>query len=248
MIIVANHWNEDLEWLKKSKYPVVIIDKVGSAPSCFEPAMVLENKGGAESSYFKYIIENYENLPDNVAFLHGHETAYHQRHPRSLLEVIEGANLSHGYIPLNGWVRAYKFFNEVGTMNAPQLWDDLKLPQELKPRDGSLMMFQPNSQFIVSKERIRRFSKEHYEHMYKVLIDEEKEWCPHSKMMIARHYAMLENIFHIMYGEGRFDFYNPSWFRFDYFPEPWGGHPEHDAQLVRDLMRLPVAVLEQKFF
>jgi hypothetical protein len=171
MIIVANHWNEDLEWLKKSKYPVVIIDKVGSAPSCFEPAMVLENKGGAESSYFKYIIENYENLPDNVAFLHGHETAYHQRHPRSLLEVIEGANLSHGYIPLNGWVRAYKFFNEVGTMNAPQLWDDLKLPQELKPRDGSLMMFQPNSQFIVSKERIRRFSKEHYEHMYKVLID-----------------------------------------------------------------------------
>lgn len=83
MIIVANHWNEDLEWLKKSKYPVVIIDKVGSALSCFEPTMVLENKGGAESSYFKYIIENYENLPDNVAFLHGHETAYHQRHPRS---------------------------------------------------------------------------------------------------------------------------------------------------------------------
>jgi hypothetical protein len=247
MIIVANHWQEDIEWLKKSKFPVIIIDKVGSAPSCFEPAMILENKGGAESSYFKYIIENYDNLPDHVAFLHGHETAYHQKHSRPLLEVIEGANLSHGYIPLSGWIRGYQFFHEVGVLNCPQMWDDFNLPQEIKPKNGSLLLFQPNSQFIVSKERIRRFSKKLYEHMYNVMMLEEKEWCPHAKMMIGRHYALLENVFHIMYGEGRLDFYNPTWFNFTYFPCIWEGHNEQEMEKMKQLITLPPSILEKLY-
>jgi len=247
MIIVTNHWQEDLEWLKKSKFPVVVIDKVGSAPSCFEPAMILENKGGADSSYFKYIIENYDNLPDHVAFLHGHETAYHQKHSRPLLEVIEGANLAHGYIPLNGWVRGYQFFDEAGVLNCPQMWDDFKLPQEIKPRIGSLMMYEPNAQFIVSKERMRRFPKELYEHMYNVMMTEEAEWCPHAKMMIGRHRAILENIFHILYGDGRLDFYNPTWFNFEHFPIVWGGHNEKDTEMMKQLVTLPPSVLERLY-
>jgi len=248
MIIVTNHWQEDLEWLKKSKFPVVVIDKVGSAPSCFEPAMVLQNKGGAESSYFKYIIENYDALPDHIAFLHGHETAYHHHHTRPLLEVIEGANLSHGYIPLNGCVRAYCFMNEEGVQNLPQAWDDFKLPQELKPKTGSVIMFEPHSQFIVSKEMIKRFPKELYEHMYDVMMNEEPEWCPYSKAMIGRHYAALENIFHIMYGKGRIHFYDPTWFNFQYFPVVWPGHVvEKQYQAIQGLLTLPVSVIERMY-
>lgn len=234
LLIVTNHWKEDMEWLKKSKFPVVMIDKEGSAPSCFEPWMVLPNKGGAESSYFKYIIENYDNLPDHVAFLHGHETAYHQKHDRPLLEVIEGANISHhGYIPLNGWIRFYRFQNEEGVMDLPQLWDDFKLPKELKPYNGCLLGFQPNSQFIVSRERIRRFSKELYEHMYNVMLTEDREWCPKAEMMIGRHYALLENIFHIMYGDNGPMYYNvPSWFNFEYKPCLWEGHTEYERAVV----------------
>jgi hypothetical protein len=230
LVIVTNHWNEDMEWLKKSKFPVVMFDKEGSTPSCFEPYMVLPNKGGAESSYFKYIIENYDNLPDHVAFIHGHETAYHQKHNRPLLEVIEGANLAHGYIPLNGWVRFYRFQNEAGVMDLPTLWDDFKLPMEIKPRTGTAIGFQPNSQFIVSKERIRRFSKELYEHMYNVMLTEIPEMCPYVKKPIGRHYALLENIFHIMYGDGPMHYHDPSWFHFEYTPCLWEGHTPEERK------------------
>ena len=237
LVIVTNHWKEDMEWLKKSKFPVFMIDKEGSAPSCFEPYMVLPNKGGAESSYFKYIIENYDNLPDHVAFLHGLETAYHQKHDRPLLEVIEGANLEHGYIPLNGWVRFYRFQNEVGVMDLPTLWDDFKLPKEMKPRESSPLGFQPNSQFIVSRERIRRFPKELYEHMYNVMLAEEQEWCPKANMMIGRHYALLENIFHIMYGNGPLHYHDPTWFHFEYTPCLWEGHTPDERRFLENFIK-----------
>jgi len=179
LTIVTSHWKENLEWLKKSKFPVILIDKEGSDPSCFEPQHIIPNKNNETSSFIKYIIENYENLPDHIAFIHGHENAYHQKHDRPLLEVIEGSNLEHGYIHLNGWVRFCNFYNEEGVLNAPKLWDDLKLPN--KPALGSILVFQPNSQFIVSKERIRLHSKELYEHIYKVLMNSQKEYCPFTK-------------------------------------------------------------------
>ena len=230
LVIVTNHWKENLEWLKKSKFPVVLIDKVGSDPSCFEPTYIIPNKGGAESSYFKYIIENYDNLPDNVAFLHGHETAYHQVHDRPLLEVIEAANLYHGYIPINGWVRFYQFYNEIGTLDQPAIWDNFHLPMEEKPEIGSLMVYEPNSQFIVSRDRIRRHPKELYEHMYSILMTEEPEWCPHLKRPLCKHYAALENIFHIIFGEGQQFFYKPDFFNFHYVPAIWN----------KDAMRIEV--------
>jgi hypothetical protein len=238
MIIVTNHWKEDMEWLKNSKFPVVMVDKEGSAPSCFTPWMVLPNKGGAESSYFKFIIENYHKLPDHIAFLHGHETAYHQKHERPLLEVIEGANLAHGYIPLNGWVRFYNFQNEEGVMDLPKLWDDFKLPAEIKPPLHSIMSFQPNSQFIVSRERICRFSKELYEHMYNVMLTEEPEICPYVNKPIGRHYALLENIFHIMYAYNTTYYHDPTWFNFEYTPCLWEGHTPEEKEFIETCIKM----------
>jgi len=219
MIIVTSHWKEDLTWLKKSKFPVVLIDKEGSDPSCFEPQYIIPNKGGAESTYFKYIIENYENLPDHIAFIHGHETTYHHKHNRPLLEVLEGANLSFGYIPLSNWVRHYYFDNIIGDrLDCPTLWDNFNLPNEIKPEKGSLLIFQPNSEFIVSKERILRHPKQVYINMFDVLMTEEKLWCPHLKINVGKHYALLENIFHIIFFEENIYFYNKNWFNFDFHP------------------------------
>jgi hypothetical protein len=228
LVILTSHWKEDLDWLKKSKFPVVLIDKEGSDPSCFEPAFVIPNKGGVESVFCKYVIENYDNLPDNLAVIHGHENAFHHHHDRPLLEVIESANLSHGYIPLNGGVRFYPFYNEVGTLDAPQMWDDLHLPQNEKPEIGSLMICQPNSQFIVTRDRIRRHPKELYEHMLDVLMTEEPTWCEAAKCNIYPHHCSFENIFHIFFGEKQQFFYNPDWFNFKHTPKVWCGHPKDE--------------------
>lgn len=40
---------------------------------------------------------------------------------------------------------------------------------------------------------------------------------PHTKT----HYAMLENIFHIIFGEKQEYFYDPTWFNFEYVPIAW---------------------------
>ena len=102
--IVTSHWKEDLTWLKKSEFPVVLIDKEGADPTCFEPSYVIPNKGLEASVYLKFIIERYNDLPDHVAFIHGHETAHHQKHSRPLLELIRNANTKkYDFISLNHW-------------------------------------------------------------------------------------------------------------------------------------------------
>jgi hypothetical protein len=238
LVIVASHWNEDVEWLKKSKFPVVLVDKEGSTPSCFEPSFVTPNKGGAESSYFKYIIENYENLPDNVAFIHAHETGYHRHYPMDFLKVLEGANLSHGYIPLSGGVRFYPFYNDsMGILNMPELWDNMKLPSEKKPVIGSIMVYQPGPEYIVSKERILSYPKEFYEHIYNVLINEEKKMCPYVKVKVGAHHYALEHFMHMVYGEGQHCFYDPTWFHFHYHPDTFFHvyTPEENAKFTEHL-------------
>lgn len=99
MIIVTSHWNENLEWLKKSKWPVVLIDHEGSSKPCLKPHTVIPNKGREASSYIRFMRDNYYRLPDYIVCLHGHENAWHHMHPYPLLNLIRPAN----YLPLNGY-------------------------------------------------------------------------------------------------------------------------------------------------
>lgn len=101
IVIVTSHWKEDLNWLKKSKYPVVLIDHEGSDPPAIEPTSIIPNRGNESSSYIRYIIDNWDNLPDYVAFIHGHETSHHQKHREHMLNLIDRAQRS-SFVTLNG--------------------------------------------------------------------------------------------------------------------------------------------------
>ena len=101
VVIVTSHWKEDLNWLKKSKYPVVLIDHKGSEPPAIEPTTIIPNRGNESSSYIRYIIDNWDDLPDYMAFIHGHETSHHQKHNEHMLTLIEQAQRT-GFVPLNG--------------------------------------------------------------------------------------------------------------------------------------------------
>lgn len=153
--IVTSHWKEDLDWLKQSKWPVVLIDKEGADPSWLTPQHVIPNKGREVSVYLKYIIENYDNLPDNIAFIHGHETAWHQHYPNPLLDLIECANIeNYGFISLNNWVRMYPFADEdTGMQKIATLWDEFEFPMK-KPPTMYTLACPLGAQFIVSRERI----------------------------------------------------------------------------------------------
>ena len=107
LVIVTTHYNEDLEWLKKSKYPVVLCDKPGAKSSSFIPdkkCTIDVNKGQEASSYLKYIIENYDNLPERIAFIHGHEESYHQKYPKHILEAIDDARTDLDFVSISNWI------------------------------------------------------------------------------------------------------------------------------------------------
>ena len=91
LIIVTSHFTEDLEWLKQSKYPVVVCSKVGAHIPAIpaDTKCIIPNIGNEASSYLKFIITYYDNLPEHVAFIHGHETSWHQS--VDILKAINGS-------------------------------------------------------------------------------------------------------------------------------------------------------------
>jgi hypothetical protein len=191
LVIVSAHYKEDLEWLKKSPWRVVVCDKPGSAYMTFDkdPTCTLnENRGREASSYLKYIIENYDNLPDKMAFIHGHEHAVHQKYPGGLLQAIKEAKTNEfEFISLNNWIHMKK---EAGPdpkipvhQNAQEFGEHPKVYEEMrnnwetvfKPILGieipDYFRFPSSAQFIVSKHAIMRRPKEVYQKLFDFMME-----------------------------------------------------------------------------
>jgi hypothetical protein len=177
--IVTSHWKEDLEWLKGATCPVILIDKEGADPTWLVPQHVIPNRGKEASVYLKYIIENYDSLPDHVAFIHGHKTAWHQYYPNSLLELIECANVQkYGFVSLNNWVRMYPFADEdTGKQRIESLWDEFELPMP-KPPNMHTIACPLGAQFIVARERILARPLELWQKWYDKVIEGEGDLFP----------------------------------------------------------------------
>ena len=222
LTIVTAHWNEDLDWLKNSKFPVVLIDKEGSAPSSLKPDWVIKNKGMSVSTIFWYIIKNYDSLPDHMAFIHGHEHAWHQMHDRPLFEVIEKANITkYNYIPLNNFMRRYCFYNE--TSNVPGIpglmlkdhW--LKLGFPPLP-DYYPINVPPSVQFIVSKKAVLNIPKAKYEEWLALMMESDATqdflWT-----------VNFEFLLHFIFGEKLDMDEQTDWFSFPYKTKWWHEMP-----------------------
>jgi hypothetical protein len=204
--IVTSHWKEDLTWLLESPWPVNLIDKEGADPSPFVPKYVIPNKGQETSVYIKYIIENYDNLPDHVAFIHGHENAYHQCHDRPLIEVIRGAQREiHDFISLNNFFRLYPFLDESEEyMKIETYWRLLGFKEEDKPVRDTMLEVPIGAQFIVSREAIRRYPKTEWSRWYNMIMNESANQLP----------LFFENIWHIIFGQPYRCGPEPRWFSF----------------------------------
>lgn len=190
LVVVTAHFNEDLRWLLDSAYPVVVCDKPGADPMPFpadRSCSLGVNRGREASAYLKYIVSNYHRLPAHVAFIHGHEDAWHHKLPFSLLEALDRARIdTHDYISLNN-LQHSKIITAEAAQKHPErarelevghgahhllkkLWSTHLQPILRRPFPEHLR-FQCCAQFIVSSRAIRRHPKAVYQRLLDMVMD-----------------------------------------------------------------------------
>ena len=197
LVIVSSHYNEDIEWLKETDLPVVVCSKVLNSPLC---SMNI-NKGREASSYLKFIIDNYDILPKNIAFIHGHEDAWHHnlqhQNSKTLIDIIKCAKYkAYGYISLNNlYIDDRNINNENYVYMQKELWNLLFRPY-LNRNIPNHILHDCCAQFIVSRERILNLPKEAYEKWYNYILYEDPLDDNSFKLGI-----IFEYLWHIIFGE-----------------------------------------------
>jgi len=205
--ICTSHYKEDLEWLKKSEYPVTVIHHDGGDEPDFENVITIQNKGKEASAYLKFIIDRYDSLPDHVAFIHGHETSHHQKAGRPLLELIKTANIEKfKFIHLNN---IWRFIIRHSMMKEHETF-----MKKFNINFPDFSIINPHAQFIVSKERILKNPKSFYSDMYTyIMLYESNE----TDVEVSCEY-IWQYIFDEMSQTPSFDYFIPSLDKLCYFP------------------------------
>ena len=204
--IVTAHYNECLSWLtcKKDLYQALVVcDKETAAPidhALFDKVYTIPNMGFEVSAFLYYIIANYDNLPEYTAFIHGHETSWHQLHPRGLIAAIDEANMQkYNFVSLNikphPQVDNY-MIDSVHPIHGlyesiRDLWSTF-FEEFLGPRPTELH-HDSCAQFVVSRQAILRNPLHAYKKWYELAIDPSQ-----NNKLVA---TMFELIWHVIFGE-----------------------------------------------
>lgn len=215
LIIVSAHFKENLDWLKKVPYKVIVCDKPGADPMNFEKdssCSIDVNIGREVSSFLKYIIENYDNLPNRIAFIHGHEEAWHQSYPGGILKAIKDAKPELDFVNLNVYfqmnVENKESPDSVNTKNGDnaeynqqpvvfaemeRIWSDLIEPIVKYPLP-KYIRFMCCAQFIVTKKALYRIKRDEYKKLYEYVMS--GDGTPHNDWLRG---VIIEYIWHTMF-------------------------------------------------
>jgi hypothetical protein len=152
MIVVAKY-KEDITWVKDLKYPYIIYDKNKDIP----------NVGREAETYLRFILENYDNLPDYTVFLQGKPFDHLTIGSVEFInEQIELSNDSKKTVPLNylhrenhnHYTRTKESYNTLFNNEIPAKFD-----------------FPPGAQFIVPKECILCRPYKYYDEIRKTMVE-----------------------------------------------------------------------------
>jgi hypothetical protein len=170
LVVVSSHYNEDLRWLETVTEKIVLCSKVLPSPLC----KIDVNRGREASSYLKFIIDNYNHLPKYIAFIHGHESSWHQKH--NVIKALKCARYTdpnNGFISLNNHKYEKRFVNGKDNIGWGKVmlkeWNTLFRP--FLNRDPPVMIHHDCcAQFVVSRNRILARPLEAYKTWFNALI------------------------------------------------------------------------------
>ena len=182
IFILSSHYEEDLNWLINQKeYDYLIYSKNKNAKEIInapeEKIRIIENRGMEATSYIRFILDFYENIPDYVAFCHGHESAWHQH--SDILSIIKSYNLNDEYFTLNNPYYRNCLYDdcpqEISYPADKRVWNKIKsLKSELMIELPDLLEITMGAQFIIKKENILRHKKPFYENILRWLNTQEE--------------------------------------------------------------------------
>ena len=192
MHVVSAHWNESLDWLKQSEFKYTIVDKADNPNRDPDSTLHVEfNRGRETSAYLKYIITHYNELPERVAFIHGHDTSKHQSRPtlQALRECDPGKDFESldrfCGVPWPGAV----LYNQA-RMSFPLFFAREEWVKLLNM--GPIVVCNLGAQFCVHRERIHRLPLAAWESLYDDVMLDPNDYC---KGVVA------EYMWHILMGE-----------------------------------------------
>lgn len=95
MVVVVNHYENDTSWVQRLNHSYVIYNKNPKDNSLYN--INIDNVGFDTIVYLKYIISNYENLPDYCCFLQ--DDCFF--HCMDVIEIINNFQFDKEFVPLS---------------------------------------------------------------------------------------------------------------------------------------------------
>jgi hypothetical protein len=171
--VLIAHFNEDLTWINNINFdgPIEVYSKTIHD---YEDRFIPVNKGQEIPMYLKYIINNYNDLPDKTLFLHGHSSSPHQDFDSRF--IIENVKWDCDYffsVNKRNWYQEVSSKHQI-SKGSFDIW--LKtywyLFEEYLPFPINGLFFYSGAQFVVDKSLILQYPISFYEKLYQWVITE----------------------------------------------------------------------------
>jgi hypothetical protein len=168
-IVASSHYKEDLNWVNLVKYPVKIYSKTIKNQNFID-----FNKAQEAPAYLKYIIENYNSLPEYSIFVHGHLNSEHQED--NIINLINNIKFDKPIINLNrkDWFQTISKGDEFQDRKFSWIeenWKELIGDYLVMP---SSLSFPSCAQFAVNKSCIQQYPIEFWQHLF--------DWCRNTEL------------------------------------------------------------------
>lgn len=159
-VIISATEHDNPSWLVDQPYKAYIVSDF-SAPS------KRRHWGYEGGNYVRFILDHYEELPERMAFLHSHRSAWEVDDEAQILSSLDPE--SYGYMGLsNKWALDLR---EQHVAMVRIFFRDVVQDKELPPEGRFDYSFPSCGAFLVSADRVRRRSKEMWQRMFQWLQD-----------------------------------------------------------------------------
>lgn len=95
LVVVVNHYQHDTSWVNRLRHPAVVYNK--NPQDTDKYSLNLPNVGFDTIVYFRYIIDNYENLPDYMCFLQDDPFF----HCMDVIQIVNNFAFDRDFVPMS---------------------------------------------------------------------------------------------------------------------------------------------------